>query len=757
MIIKTEKLGITLLLSLALANFSGCEVFANNSLNQVEVRKNSTDSLQFTLYTSSPYADNVVVTKKSDNRYVILMPNIETTTGAKPDFSAVRDVVSDIDVRTINDGSNGYTKLTVTTNRPIDIKTSTAKSSAPSQSEREYRALISQQQARTTTPATSTQESATNITGFKLPEIQPTQNKIDSSAIAAYTAATVAQNAKPIPQQTTQKTVAQKTSATKNEVKTVAKTTQQQQQAKTAKTTNIVPAVNKKPETKVAQTKIETPVKEVSNKLPEATKAPEQKVEQQKQETKNIEKPIETPIVQFEEPKPSLYETIMGSSFMIAIKNEISSIDCKQIISDIKSKFSGRIPENMPVTLALVLIPLLTVMVLFNLIKGSLQKSQMLKKVLMENMAKRPDEVPSYDNIINDETLSWQEKYQQYREIAKNEEDEMADTTKYSFIAQTPSKGSNVPKQRELYQKGTIPPKTQHIQPQVNANIENLERLLQASPDIEKTEIIEDIEELENETYIPKEVAMEEDTIQEEITRTVKFKGFAEKMVLEESHRNKKVKHRRIQLELPKEKEAPHVNLGYSQLHTNPRSFQGANLSVSDLIAKSNKILKIQPKEEEKIVKDYDMISVDDYLNMIDEDMAKVTSPLSEVVANKLSKIKDKTPVQKTETIQTSSTTTNPITSLRNNTKKDYLNGLIVKSGYNIDAERGFYLVSLEGKSAVIGRIKEEVFVLKKFDKNIDKPLQVRMDNPNVYMVKADDFKSLVEVRKDDMGVLIEL
>lgn len=58
---------------------------------------------------------------------------------------------------------------------------------------------------------------------------------------------------------------------------------------------------------------------------------------------------------------------------------------------------------------------------------------------------------------------------------------------------------------------------------------------------------------------------------------------------------------------------------------------------------------------------------------------------------------------------------------------------------------------------ALIGRIKEEIFVLKKFDTQIEKPLQVRQDNPNVYMVKTDGFRSLVEVNDNKMGVLIEL
>lgn len=99
----------------------------------------------------------------------------------------------------------------------------------------------------------------------------------------------------------------------------------------------------------------------------------------------------------------------------------------------------------------------------------------------------------------------------------------------------------------------------------------------------------------------------------------------------------------------------------------------------------------------------------------------------------------------------------NPIAKTKAETKESYLNGLIVKSGYNIDKNRGFYIVNLDGETALIGRIQEEIFVLKKFQGNIEKPIQVRQDNPNVYMVKADGFRSLVEVSEDKMGVLIEL
>ena len=289
-----------------------------------------------------------------------------------------------------------------------------------------------------------------------------------------------------------------------------------------------------------------------------------------------------------------------------------------------------------------------------------------------------------------------------------------------------------------------------------NSRLEKLERLLHISPNKEKTQIGNDIIETEN---IPLSIendnniqlvqpTVSEDNAINESIKPIKLKAFAEKDTLEETRRNKRIKHRRVQIELPQE--GPHVNLGDSELHTNHRMFKNANLSFSDLIATNNKFLNKPEFKEDK--NDYEVISVDEYFNIMDNDKSKVTSSLSDVVANSLASIKP----SHTQNIKTSNIT-NPITKNQNETKADYLSGLIVKSGFNIDANRGFYLVSLDGKSAVVGRIGEEVFVLKKFDRNIDKPLQVRMDNPNVYMVKADDFKSLVEVSKDNMGVLIEL
>jgi hypothetical protein len=148
-------------------------------------------------------------------------------------------------------------------------------------------------------------------------------------------------------------------------------------------------------------------------------------------------------------------------------------------------------------------------------------------------------------------------------------------------------------------------------------------------------------------------------------------------------------------------------------LHSNPRAFADANLNVADVSKR-----RIKPKTQ-----DYIMSSVDEYFSILDKE--KPAKPVA----------------------------SNPITKQ----KEEIHKGLIVKSGFSIDDKKGFYLVNKDGHNALVGKVNDEVFVLKRFDKNISNPLQVRHDNANVYMVKAGDFKSLVEVNDDKMGVLIEL
>ncbi len=750
MIKNSEKFGLILLLCLSLTNFTGRPAFADNTLSQVDIRRNSSDGLEFTLYTSSPYADNVVVTKKSDNKYVILMPNVNSASGGKPDFSSVKDMVSDVDVRAVNDGTGGYTKVTVITNRPVDIKTNTAKSMPVTEGEREYRALIAQK--RTAVPQHAVSQPASTATakqsaGFKLPEIQPTKTAADivSTAVAAAKPQTKTQPKEQVKQQTTQKAVSKPEAKPAVDKKQVSPKVAN---AQPAKDSNIKPVSAQKTET--------TPKPAEPARTAPTTAAANQN---------NINNTVSTqPAAQTEQIQP---ETTNSEAETNTITQDSPTV------SALMHKITNKLPKNLPVTLTLIFVPLICLMALFNLIRNSLLRSQALKASFLQNIANGKKPVQNYDNIINNENLSWQEKYQQYMDISGEKAEaetraEEANQEKYTFITKTkqakqqPAPELDTPTQQPAAvnkAQNKPAPRAAESKYVKESRLERLERMLHASPNKEKTQIENDI--IETEKLAPADLSTdtilaadntsvsEDNTIHEKM-KSFKFKAFEEKVSLEETHRNKKIKHRRVQIELPKE--GPHVNLGYSQLHTNPRLFKNANLSVSDLIATGNKLLNIKPEfKEDK--NDYDVISVDEYFNIIDDDKSKVTSSLSDVVANSLANMKQNT----VQTSKPNNKVTNPITKTKNETKEDYLSGLIVKSGFNIDANRGFYLVSLDGKSAIVGRIGEDVFVLKKFDRNINQPLQVRMDNPNVYMVKADNFKSLVEVGKDNMGVLIEL
>ena len=244
------------------------------------------------------------------------------------------------------------------------------------------------------------------------------------------------------------------------------------------------------------------------------------------------------------------------------------------------------------------------------------------------------------------------------------------------------------------------------------------------------------------------------------MTKTIKLKAFASGVSLEETSRRKSLNKKAAQMLSEEDSEVKIEPLRNSKLSSSVRRLSDANLKMADVTEKGI--------EEVKAEQDYVMTSVDEYLSMLDNDVkteqiseapARVTSPVSRAektsVAASLAQVKPSMKYQKPH-INTSNEFSNPITQ-NSETKKSYLDGLIVKSGFNIDENRGFYVVNVDGTSALVGRVKDEVFVLKKFDNNVEKPLQVRRDQPNVFMVKADGYRSLVKVDEEKMGVLVEM
>jgi len=85
----------------------------------------------------------------------------------------------------------------------------------------------------------------------------------------------------------------------------------------------------------------------------------------------------------------------------------------------------------------------------------------------------------------------------------------------------------------------------------------------------------------------------------------------------------------------------------------------------------------------------------------------------------------------------------------------------LIKSEYVIDPKKGFYLVDFDDTTSLVGHINDEIFVLKRFDEKISGKIQARLDerkdNATNYMTKVGNFRGLVEVKPDNMNLLIEL
>ncbi len=671
MVLKKRSIfGIALLVALAINPVSLSSANSGNNLVQLDLKRASNNSVNVTLFTSDNYDENVFVRKKSDNKYVILIPKVQSSGYSSANLNGLHDLVSDVNVKTVNDTNGGYTKVTLITTKPLDIKTSTQKSAAATEEQKEYKTLIAQANA------------IKNNIGK-----QPEQSK--------YTP---------------------KTEVTVNKAKII-----QQQPAKTQsnekitvnKPENIKPAVNK--QTKKTDTTKD--IKTVSNtrshtpdiKLNEVNPTNDDRINRREQlaqlieevkQEKAVEKAPETGLKQ----EPSDISDINTISVPVKDINEMPKINKPTFLQKVKTGI-----KKSAKTAGYTLLTLLGLIIISNILKAISKNSKSNGESFNGVSAGMPiANSVKYSNIVNNDELSWQEKYQRYLDASAKPVKRANNKGTYTFI-KTPAEPVSNP----------IENKRKELEKMVSEISQN--KLNDIEP-----EIIE--------------VQSEDDTI----SKTIKLKAFAnQKNSLNVTSRDRiKSRFKKYENEIPLH-EQKNIELGDSILHANPRRLKDANLNVSDVI--KNGKLKFKPSK-------YIMSSVDEFFSIIDKEQTtkeEAKKLLNPTISNNI-----KTTVSENKPVINQ---TNPISKLRNETKNSYINGLIVKSGFNIDNNKGFYVVNLDGKSALIGKVNDEIFVLKKFDGNVTNPIQVRHDNANVYMVKAGDFKSLVEVNDEKMGVLIEL
>lgn len=95
----------------------------NNELLKVDLDQTSDNAVRVNIYTDKPYKEKIIVNKKPNNKYVILLPETSNGTLVKPDISGISNI-KDVDVKTQQYSSlpgKGYTKITIDSKTPVDI------------------------------------------------------------------------------------------------------------------------------------------------------------------------------------------------------------------------------------------------------------------------------------------------------------------------------------------------------------------------------------------------------------------------------------------------------------------------------------------------------------------------------------------------------------------------------------------------------------------------------------------------------------
>ena len=449
--------------------------------------------------------------------------------------------------------------------------------------------------------------------------------------------------------------------------------------------------------------------------------------------------------------------------------------------------------------------------VFFRLIKNSLEKSISLKKSFKENLTYQPKKVvvEDYSSITEDKSLNWQEKYQKFLscteeinpsdgilrhvgngeyEFVRAEDSNAIGDVDYSDITNTNGNAVLKPKKDSKFKSynkpalNSSPEKVQPIKKVKNQNLSSdkaprlkvvadtksngnnnlsgykqslksvkssLERTLQASPSVERTNLRKDI----SKSQALNVVYSEDTSISDDMKKSRKLTTFANKIALEQTRRNAPFPKRSSEIIRSGRKlESKHVNLENSNLYSPARKFSDGNLSSADLLAKSgyssSRMSKSNMTSPIQNTNGYSMSTIDEFFDSIDSS-SKITAPatLASKVADRLDKI--------------SSVYVSPQAEIERKIaaqKSNILSNKNVKTGYNIDSESGFYIIADEnGHASLVGRVGNSITTLKEFNDAENLKLQVRKDNENVYMVRVGSDRYLVEIQGDKMAVLIEL
>lgn len=727
-------------LAMLFTSFNPAVADSLSNLLQMDVKKSSAaDTVDVTFYTTGE-ASNSVVTRKANNRYVVLLPNTSSTASVAPSIGGVKDLITDVEVKHVNDGIGGYTKVTFGTTKPINIKTHMKKTNPLTQAQKDSQAIIAKNNA-VTKPAT------------EQPKVQATPKEVAKTT-------TNNTQTKPVTQATTQKTSTPKVIPVSTPKAPVV--------ASTPKKETVKPKVEQKVQPKaVTQPKVEAKVqpkvvtKQPVAQTPSDTYVPRMKFDKNGKRIIDLEPRVSHKIV-VEQPIKSVKVEPLVAEEQAPIR-EVAPVVAESAIETPVSTPS-KTSHDMPVWIlfaggGVALLGILYLM--YDAMKHANEKDQSrlesFFKLSSQSAAKRRRR--EYYDIANNKDLNWQEKYKMYvekeeRRKPKKDESAMSYITDMSGLKKAivePEVQVEQPVQEvvsapkaELKPQPIVKSHEDVVKEKLQAKISQMEHSLAQTPTLKEPE------------EVSNEVKSEDNAITNKISE-IKLKSFSKPVSLKETQRSLLEDDKKISRNKSYE-EGRFVKLSNSPLSVNRRKSGASKLAISDLLTTGSKYLTNNGEMKmSKENENYLVSSLNEYISLLDSEATSTATVSRNSVADTLSQVKSSSAqaMSRSGVSNPISRGSNPMT--KNASPATYMNGLIVKSGYNIDSEKGFYVVNIDGVSALVGRIKDNIFVLKKFDQVVDKPIQVRQDHGSVYIVRVGGFKCLVDVSKDKMGTLIEI
>lgn len=761
------------------------QTFPNNLL-KANFSKTTPKSIKLTLYTSKPYKETVFVNKKSNNlEYVILMPETSNSLTAKPPISNVSDVVKSIDVKTqqYGDKIKGYTKITITTSKPIEI-TSEIKTLNAALKESDYKELLSQKYNKTSVQAKK--QSIKQPVTQKKESVKTAQTQIIKKQALAPVHKTVITGTKTITQPKTLKTQPKVVTKAVYPAKKVQTTTYKAKQpvkiiptAVPTKQKIINPPQTESELTKVLQKKVGPSSKNI-NRAPLAPVSKNVTVQQPKVAHKTVSVPTQKPAPAVHPVSPKPAPAVRSEVKPVAVKTQskpqpsVQPQPKPQPSAPVQPQPSSDIKPMTPPT---------------PVVKPDIQPTAKVEEKPAVVQEPKPTEKVNEDNIkkpsmVNDIITKAKNELRKYKGMIKINDNLytilgsiLAASMLLFLIARkklkrkTPGERATTPEMSNAYNQEGYPENFDNSQfaegeaewqePQQeyfgSGQFQEYPGNEQIDENFPQQEFQEEFSEQDILNSLAQEEQIQETEISE-IEAPVQEEpiSYGPQLEPEETAISPFETLDSISEEIPFVQEAePEQPIEIVEAPHEKMVFED-NIVIEDNLmqnemptAQDIENIFGEEEEEEEITGEQPLTT-----NVFPEEELPQVMPIAEeeisMIQELPEEIQSATPIRQETEIETKA-----------GTGQETAGQELVTSEYQIDEQTGLYLVDFEDTTALVGHINQEFFVLKRFDDKVEGRLQVRLDEKKgktrKFMTRVADFKALIEVNPSDMKLLIEL